>query len=162
MAEALRHALTETWRDPVLPAAERVADLMTRMTVSEKIGQLGSFWAESAAPGAQVAPAPDDFGDPPPLESTLADGLGQLTRVFGTAPITPADGAARLRELQQQVAEGNRFGIPAIAHEECLTGLMTWTATLFPSPPAWGAGSGRRPTPARWCATSRPSPTRSR
>ena len=139
MAEALRHALTETWRDPVLPAAVRVADLMTRMTVAEKIGQLGSFWAESARPGEQVAPQPDDLGDPPPLEGMLTDGLGQLTRVFGTAPISPADGAARLRELQQQVAAGNRFGIPAIAHEECLTGLMTWTATLFPSPPAWGA-----------------------
>jgi hypothetical protein len=52
----------------VLPVAERVADLMSRMTVAEKIGQLGSFWAESAGPGEQVAPAPDDFGDPPPLE----------------------------------------------------------------------------------------------
>jgi beta-xylosidase len=139
MAEALRHALTESWRDPVLPAAERVADLMNRMTVAEKIGQLGSFWAESARPGEQVAPAPDDFGDPPPLEGMLTNGLGQLTRVFGTAPVAPADGAARLRELQEQVAAGNRFGIPAIAHEECLTGLMTWSATLFPSPPAWGA-----------------------
>lgn len=139
MAEALRHALIESWRDPALPAAERVADLMNRMTVAEKIGQLGSFWAESARPGEQVAPAPDDFGDPPPLEGMLTDGLGQLTRVFGTAPIAPADGAARLRELQQRVAAGNRFGIPAIAHEECLTGLMTWSATLFPAPPAWGA-----------------------
>jgi beta-glucosidase-like glycosyl hydrolase len=139
MSEALQHALNEPWRDPVLPIAERVADLMARMTVAEKISQLGSFWADSAAPGEQVAPAPDDLGDPPPLEGTLADGLGQLTRVFGTAPTTPANGAARLHELQKQVAAGNRFGIPAIAHEECLTGLMTWTATLFPTPLAWGA-----------------------
>jgi beta-xylosidase len=139
MAEALQQALTGTWRDPVQPAAVRAADLMTRMTVAEKIGQLASFWAESARPGEQVAPQPDDLGDPPPLAGMLTNGLGQLTRVFGTAPISPADGAARLRELQQQVAAGNRFGIPAIAHEECLTGLMTWTATLFPSPPAWGA-----------------------
>jgi beta-xylosidase len=139
MAEALRHAPTEAWRDPALPVAERVTDLMSRMTVAEKIGQLGAFWAESGRPGEQVAPAPDDLGDPPPLEGVLADGLGQLTRVFGTAPISPADGAARLRELQEQVAAGNRFGIPAIAHEECLTGLMTWTATVFPAPLAWGA-----------------------
>src|ERR1051325_2024931 len=139
MAEALRHALTEAWRDPALPLADRVSDLLSRMTVAEKLGQLGSFWAESARPGEEVAPMPDDLGDPPTLESMLAAGLGQLTRVFGTAPIGPADGTARLRALQEQVVAGNRFGIPAIAHEECLTGFMTWTASVFPSPPAWGA-----------------------
>jgi beta-xylosidase len=139
MAEALRHALSETWRDPAAPIADRVTDLMNRMTLAEKIGQLGAFWAASARPGEEVAPAPDDFGDPPTLETALKDGLGQLTRVFGTAPIAPADGAARLRELQERVRESSRFGIPAIAHEECLTGFMTWTATVFPSPLAWGA-----------------------
>ncbi|WP_328601103.1 glycoside hydrolase family 3 N-terminal domain-containing protein [Actinomadura physcomitrii] len=41
--------------------------------------------------------------------------------------------------MQRRVAAGNRFGIPAIAHEECLNGFMTWGATIFPSPPAWGA-----------------------
>ncbi|MBO0837686.1 MAG: glycoside hydrolase family 3 C-terminal domain-containing protein, partial [Actinobacteria bacterium] len=33
----------------------------------------------------------------------------------------------------------SRFGIPAIAHEECLTGFAAWRATIFPAPPAWGA-----------------------
>src|ERR1051325_892397 len=133
MAEALRHALTEAWRDPALPLADRVSDLLSRMTVAEKLGQLGSFWAESARPGEEVAPMPDDLGDPPTLESMLPAGLGQLTRVFGTAPIGPADGTARLRELQEQVVAGNRFGIPAIAHEECLTGFMTCTAPIGPA-----------------------------
>ncbi len=139
MAEAPSHALTETWRDSTASIAERVTDLMSRMTLAEKIGQLGAFWAASARPGEEVAPAPDDFGDPPPLDTALENGLGQLTRVFGTAPIAPADGAARLRELQDRVRAAGRFGIPAIAHEECLTGLMTWTATVFPGPLAWGA-----------------------
>ncbi len=139
MAEALSHALSETWRDTTAPIAERVTDLMSRMTLAEKIGQLGAFWAASARPGEEVAPAPDDFGDPPPLEAVLKDGLGQLTRVFGTAPVAPADGAARLSELQERVQAASRFGIPAIAHEECLTGFMTWTATVFPCPLAWGA-----------------------
>ena len=139
MAEALSHALSETWRDSTASIAERVTDLMSRMTLEEKIGQLGAFWAASARPGEEVAPAPDDFGDPPPLETELKDGLGQLTRIFGTAPIAPADGAARLRELQERVRASSRFGIPAIAHEECLTGFMTWAATVFPAPLAWGA-----------------------
>ncbi|MFB9832173.1 glycoside hydrolase family 3 protein, partial [Actinoallomurus acaciae] len=137
MAETLR--AHEPWRDPRLPVAERVADLLDRMTVEEKAGQLVGYWAESAREGEEVAPLPDDFGEPPPLEEILQHGLGQLTRVFGTAPVRPADGAARLRDLQARVAEANRFGIPAIAHEECLTGFMTWTATVFPCPLAWGA-----------------------
>jgi len=33
----------------------------------------------------------------------------------------------------------SRFGIPAVAHEECLTGFAAWTATIFPTPLAWGA-----------------------
>jgi beta-xylosidase len=129
----------ELWRDAGLPVAERVADLLGRMTLEEKAGQLTAYWAASAGPGEEVAPLPDDFGEPPPLDEVVKSGLGQLTRVFGTAPVRPEEGAARLRELQARVAAGNRFGIPAIAHEECLTGFMTWTATVFPCPLAWGA-----------------------
>ncbi|GAA0359187.1 glycoside hydrolase family 3 C-terminal domain-containing protein [Actinoallomurus spadix] len=141
MAETLPHPTrpTGSWRDRRLPTAERVADLLSRMTVEEKAAQLVGYWAVSARPGEEVAPLPDDFGEPPPLGDVIKAGLGQLTRVFGTAPVPPAEGAARLRELQARVAAGNRFGIPAIAHEECLTGFMTHTATVFPSPLAWGA-----------------------
>ena len=32
-----------------------------------------------------------------------------------------------------------RFGIPAMVHEECLTGLAAWQATVYPSPLCWGA-----------------------
>ncbi len=141
MAEALQNTArpTESWRDPRLPVAERVADLVSRMTVEEKAAQLVGYWAASAGPGEEVAPVPDDFEEPPPLDELIASGLGQLTRVFGTAPVRPADGVARLRKLQARIAAANRFGIPAIAHEECLTGFMTWGATVFPCPLAWGA-----------------------
>ena len=33
----------------------------------------------------------------------------------------------------------SRFGIPALVHEECLTGLAAWQATIYPSPLCWGA-----------------------
>lgn len=139
-ADPAAPAAREPWRDRGLPVAERVADLLARMTPEEKAGQLAGFWAMPAEAGAPVAPMEDDSHEPaPPLEEVLDRGLGQLTRVFGTLPVAAADGAARLRELQGRVAAGNRFGIPAIAHEECLNGFMTWGATVFPSPPAWGA-----------------------
>ncbi|MEJ1229708.1 MAG: glycoside hydrolase family 3 N-terminal domain-containing protein [Galbitalea sp.] len=44
-----------------------------------------------------------------------------------------------LSKIQLQIAEANRFGIPAIVHEECLAGFTTWGATAYPIPLAWGA-----------------------
>ncbi|SEB79484.1 glycoside hydrolase family 3 N-terminal domain-containing protein [Streptomyces sp. TLI_105] len=132
--------MTEPWRDPLLPAAVRVADLLSRMSLEEKAGQLAGFWALPSDPGAPVAPMEDDSGEPAPgLDDIIGQGLGQLTRVFGTAPIVAEAGMERLAALQTQVTEAGRFGIPALAHEECLTGFMTLGATVFPGPLAWGA-----------------------
>ena len=44
-----------------------------------------------------------------------------------------------LASLQARIAAASRFAIPAVAHEECLTGFAAWTATIFPTPLAWGA-----------------------
>ncbi|MET9969947.1 glycoside hydrolase family 3 N-terminal domain-containing protein, partial [Streptomyces sp. NPDC006356] len=40
---------------------------------------------------------------------------------------------------QRRIAEAGRFGIPAVAHEECLAGFTAWQATAYPVPLAWGA-----------------------
>jgi beta-xylosidase len=135
-----RQATAEPWRDPSRPVAERVADLLDRMTLTEKVAQLGSVWIGASSDGDAVAPMQDEFSAGlPPLEDLLNDGIGQLTRVFGTRPVPPAAGMLALAGLQQRTMAASRFGIPAIAHEECLTGFAAWTATIFPSPLAWGA-----------------------
>jgi beta-xylosidase len=115
-------------------------DLMSRMTLPEKLAQLHSVWLSGPADGNDVAPLHGDFTTGlPPFGALIGSGLGQLTRVFGTRPLRPAEGVARLAALQAQIVAQSRFGIPAIAHEECLTGFATWTATIFPTPLAWGA-----------------------
>ena len=40
---------------------------------------------------------------------------------------------------QHTVIESDRLGIPAIVHEECLTGLTSYGATMYPTALAWGA-----------------------
>ncbi len=131
---------TDPWRDRKRSTRERVDDLLSRMTVAEKAHQLVGYWPAPSRRGEPVAPRQDEFSDEAPaLVDVVEYGLGQLTRTFGTAPVDPADGVSRLRALQHQVAAGNRFGIPALAHEECLTGLATHSATVFPTPLAWGA-----------------------
>ena len=44
-------AAAEPWRDPSRPVAERVADLLGRMTLAEKLAQLGSVWVGRPATG---------------------------------------------------------------------------------------------------------------
>lgn len=123
------------WRDRSLPPAERARLLTAELTLEEKAAQLGSIWLTDSA---------DDFapkleGGPAVAADPFDGGLGQLTRVFGTEPVTVAEGVRRLRELQERVVRSNRLGIPAIAHEECLTGLAAYGATAFPTPLAWAA-----------------------
>ena len=135
---------------PGAPGGERVADLLSRMTLEEKIAQLGSVWMGASGDGDGVAPMQDQFfsHDQPPFEELVKNGLGQLTRVFGTRPVTAAAGMSALAALQARVAAASRLGIPAVAHEECLTGFAAWGATIFPTPLAWGAavrpGAGGR------------------
>jgi beta-xylosidase len=128
------------WRDITLAIPVRVADLLGRMTLEEKVAQLYGVWAGADPTGDGVAPhqhelaaAPGDWG------GLIADGLGQLTRPFGTVPVDPALGARSLARAQAEIVAAGRHGIPAIAHDECLSGFMAWGATIYPTALAWGA-----------------------
>jgi beta-xylosidase len=133
-------AVAGIWQDPTRPAADRVADLLSRMTLEEKIAQLGSAWVAPSRATDGVAPHQHEFAETTVDWAKLVQhGLGQLTRPYGTAPIEPAEGARWLAQRQAEIVEASRFGIPAIVHEECLVGFMTWRATIFPTPLAWGA-----------------------
>ncbi|MCZ2840131.1 glycoside hydrolase family 3 N-terminal domain-containing protein [Modestobacter sp. VKM Ac-2985] len=128
------------WRDPDIRAEDRVADLLRRMTLEEKIAQLYGVWVGIDATGGEVAPHQHEMAAAPvDWDELIRSGLGQLTRPFGTAPVDPLVGAKGLAESQRQIMAAGRFGIPALVHEECLTGLAAWTATVFPSPLCWAA-----------------------
>ena len=144
------------WQDTSRPVAERVEVLLAEMTLEEKAGQLGSRWVGMDITGALAEPSPetdDDHGvhvvapmqdtfaalDLPPLAEASRHGLGHLTRVYGSAPVTPAEGAAELVRQQRTVIESSRLGIPALVHEECLTGFTAYGATVYPAAIAWGA-----------------------
>ena len=110
------------------------------MTLAEKAAQLTSLWLGHQPRDSHVAPMQGELRAPEaPLAELIRDGLGQLTRVFGTRPAPRRDAVCTLRELQSRTVTASRFGIPAVAHEECLTGFAAWTATIFPTPLAWGA-----------------------
>jgi len=130
---------TPLWNDPAQPVAARVDALIGAMTLQEKIAQLYGVWVGASDQGGEVAPHQHDMEEAVDLEALLPAGLGQLTRPFGTVPVDPALGAVSLMRTQARIASANRFGIPALAHEECLAGFAAWGATAYPVPLSWGA-----------------------
>ncbi|MFI0040377.1 glycoside hydrolase family 3 N-terminal domain-containing protein [Streptomyces mutabilis] len=127
------------WNDPAHSVSTRVSALIEAMTLEEKIAQLYGVWVGASDEGGDVAPHQHDMEEAVDLDALLPTGLGQLTRPFGTAPVDPALGALSLLRAQARIASANRFGIPALAHEECLAGFATWGATAYPVPLSWGA-----------------------
>ncbi|WP_318306867.1 beta-glucosidase family protein [Amycolatopsis solani] len=129
----------EPWRDANADPGERVRTLLSRMTLREKLAQLYGVWVGIDS-GGEMAPHQHEFVDPAlDFDDLVRHGIGQLTRVFGTRPVDPVIGARSLARTQRQIVAGSRFGIPAVVHEECLTGLAAWQATIYPAPLSWGA-----------------------
>jgi beta-glucosidase-like glycosyl hydrolase len=129
------------WTDTALPVADRVDALLAVMTAEEKVAQLGSVWPGFGVDGTgEVAPMQEVFAaGARDFAEAVKHGVGHVTRVFGTAPVTAEQGRTRSVEMQRQVVDGSRLGVPAIVHEECLTGFTTFNATVYPASLAWAA-----------------------
>ena len=108
----------------------RVRALVAQMTLEEKTAQLGGFWVDQG--DELVAPMAGELASSTRYEDASRDGIGHLTRVYGTRPVDPVERAAWLWGEQRRLRTQTRLGIPAIVHEECLTGLAAWKAATFP------------------------------
>ena len=124
------------YRDRTKSFDERTKDLLGRMTIEEKIAQLTSIWMRRTG---GVSPDQSTEDAEPDLSEQIRHGIGQITRPFGSRPVDPVEGAKMVNELQRKLVEETRLGIPAICHEECLTGFMAQGATSFPSPLNFGS-----------------------
>ncbi len=131
--------MTTPWADPACPRDDRVEALLAEMTLEEKLAQLGSAWPGVERVSGNVAPMQDVFARHTDFTEARKDGLGHLTRPFGTKPVEPSEGARQLASLQRELMDRTRLGLPAIAHEECLTGFTTHHASVFPTALAWAA-----------------------
>src|SRR5215207_4140182 len=112
------------YRDASRPIPERVHDLLERMTLDEKIAQLGSAWVYQLLDDGVFAPEK--------ARALMADGIGQITRIGGASSVRPADSARLANTIQRFLIEQTRLGIPAMVHEETCSGYMARSATCFP------------------------------
>ncbi len=128
------------YRDASYSVKERVQNLLEQMTIEEKIAQLGAQWLKVDADGNHVERELEmgEGASHRSISDKLKHGIGQITRPLGTQTMTPEAGVAALNKLQKFLVEETRLGIPAISHEECLVGLMTSQATLYPSSLSYG------------------------
>ena len=121
------------YKNPRLPVEQRVADLLSRMTLEEKVAQLTCLW--TARP--QVGPQTDfstDRGNfsPDKARMVMKYGIGQVARQRERKG--PREGALFANALQKWLIENTRLGIPAIFHDEILHGQMAQGSTSFPQP----------------------------
>ncbi|SBT12806.1 hypothetical protein VCE7224_01549 [Vibrio celticus] len=114
---------------------ERVKDLLSKMTLDEKVAQLGAQWLILDENGdhqeRELEMSSNSISRT--VQEKLMHGLGQITRPLGTHTVGAIQGVQALNQLQKHLIENTRLGIPAIPHEECLVGLMAQGATLYPS-----------------------------
>lgn len=121
------------YKNPRLPVERRVADLLSRMTLEEKIAQLTCLWANRP----QVNPQTDfatDRGDFSPTKAAevMKHGIGQIARQRERKG--PREGATFANAVQKWLIENTRLGIPAMLHDEILHGHMAKGSTSFPQP----------------------------
>src|SRR5947199_3411226 len=121
------------YKNARLPVDQRVADLLSRMTLEEKIAQLTCLWSNRP----QVKPQTDfstDRGSFSPEKATqvMKNGIGQIARQRECKG--PREGAIFANAVQKWLIENTRLGIPTILHDEILHGHMAQGSTSFPQP----------------------------
>ncbi|MDO5980201.1 glycoside hydrolase family 3 N-terminal domain-containing protein [Flavivirga spongiicola] len=117
-----------TYKDKSEPIEVRVKDLLSRMTIEEKVAQTLCIYAKKGN-------FQDEQGhfDENKVKKLLLSGAGRIAEV-GFVEDTPKKMAELTNKLQAFYLEESRLGIPVIFHEECLHGQMVKEATSFPQP----------------------------
>ena len=129
--ESVRPDEVLDYKNPKLPVEERVADLLGRMTVEEKVAQMLCVWGQKK----NILFDHDGKLQLSNLGQYLKDGVGQMGRLSDTGGgLSAVEMAELANALQRFFVEETRLGIPAVFHEECLHGLAAKDATSYPQP----------------------------
>ena len=122
------------YRNPDLPLEQRLADLLSRMTLEEKVAQLQGTWQNPSSRQDPSTMFIDDKGAFLPDRATvvLKLGLGEMSRP--SEKRSPREMAEFTNTLQKWVKENTRLGIPILFHDECLHGHAAPKGTSYPQP----------------------------
>ncbi len=119
------------YKNPKLSIEDRTADLISRMTLEEKVAQMLCIWGEKTT----ILFDENGVVNLETMRLRLKDGIGQIGRLSDSNEGLGAAAMAGLSNvLQKYFIEDTRLGIPVIFHEECLHGLAAKEATSYPQP----------------------------
>jgi beta-glucosidase len=123
---------TPAYRDPKLPVEQRVADLLSRMTLEEKVAQMEGAWENKNFHKDPQTMFVDDKGNflPERAAVLMKDGLGQISRP--SEGRGPREMAEFTNTVQKWMKEHTRLGIPVMFHDECLHGHVAIKGTSYP------------------------------
>ncbi|MHA6317656.1 glycoside hydrolase family 3 N-terminal domain-containing protein [Altererythrobacter sp. CAU 1778] len=131
------HSMAEApYWNASLPTEQRVADLVARMTLDEKIAQITTIWDNKT----EIQGEDFEF-DPAKATAARPAGIGMIARPSDLqGPSSPRVNPPRSIErsiayvnaVQKWAREETRLGIPVLFHEESLHGLAAQDATSFP------------------------------
>lgn len=121
------------YRNPTLPIEQRVEDLLSRMTLEEKVAQLVSAWENPQFHKDTATLFVDDKGNflPERAAVLLEHGIGEISRP-GEGGRSPGNMAEFTNAVQQWMRDHTRLGIPVLFHEECLHGHVAVEGTSYP------------------------------
>lgn len=111
--------------DAAQPIDVRVKDLLSKMTLDEKLAQIVGVWVTDLIDDNR------EFSEVK-AQKAMPHGAGQITRVGASSLLPPPKSAALANTIQRFLIEQTRLGIPAIVHEESCAGYMARGATTFP------------------------------
>ncbi len=126
------------YKNPALPVAKRVNDLLSRMTLGEKAAQMMCVWQQKS----ETLVDGDGNFDLKKARAAFKQGhgLGQVGRPSDTGKGKNAREMAELTNaIQKFFLQNSRLGIPVMFHEECLHGQVGIGSTSFPQPIGLGA-----------------------
>lgn len=128
------------YKDPSLPIEERVEDLLSRMTLKEKVGQLNQkmYGWQAYRRTENGIELTEEFKE----QVAFGDGMGALYGLFRSDPwsavtyqngIPTEDSAKVANMIQRYVIENTRLGIPVLLTEECPHGHQALDGTMIPT-----------------------------
>ncbi len=120
------------YQDPKLPVEERVADLLSRMTLDERVAQMESAWENRQFFKDSRDLFVDQAGNFVPERAALLikNGLGEISRP--SEKRSPRAEAEFTNAVQKWAKENTRLGIPILFHDECLHGHVAPKGTSYP------------------------------
>jgi len=98
--------------------------IISQMTIEEKVAQLGSIKPDQLLENGEFS---EDRA-----REYLQNGIGQITRLGGGSGLPPQRVAELSNIIQDFLEKETELGIPAIIHEECLSGYMGDGGTIYP------------------------------